>query len=88
MDTWFLTVQKHFEDELKFIFDLSDTSRATIKVPEENVSDLDLMGRDEKGCKMDVDEHRPLTGLKSAVWSTSTMKCAVALTSTVDGQSL
>ena len=28
-------------------------------------------GGDQKGCKMDVDERRPLTGWKSAVWSTS-----------------
>ena len=41
-----------------------------------------LFGCDEKGCKMDVDEHRPSTGLKSAVWSTSTKKNAVASTST------
>ena len=35
-----------------------------------------------------VDERRPSTGWKSAVWSTSTKKSAVASTSTVDGQRL
>ena len=39
------------------------------------------MGRDEKGSKMDVDERRPSTGPKSAVWLTSTKKSAVAPTS-------
>ena len=32
----------------------------------------------------DVDEHRPSTGWKSAVWSTSTKKSTVASTSTVN----
>ena len=44
-----------------------------------------LMGRNEKGCKMDVNERqkrRPSTGWKSAVGSTLTKKSAVS--STVD----
>ena len=36
----------------------------------------------------DVDERQPSTGWKSAVWSASTKKSAVASTSTVDGQQL
>ena len=56
-----------------------------------------MEGRDEKGCKMDVDRRRhsdqrrratTVDGLKSAVWSTSTKKSAVASTSTVNGQHL
>ena len=47
-----------------------------------------VMKRAVKWTSTDVDERRPLTGWKIAVWLTLIKKSAVASTSTVDGQRL